>query len=169
DVVLPLARRPILFSIARALAEGWPGDVPREKLMDRAFGGRVGGDSYRLRLRVEIARLRSKLKGWATLEATERGFRLAAPKGREFAVLARPIDEPHASVLALLEDGEAWSSSALSLALDASQREVQRRLDSLAKAGKIQAIGLGRSRRWTTPPLPGITLLLSLSNPLPAP
>ncbi len=37
-------------------------------------------------------------------------------------MLARPVEEEHAAVLAFLADGESWSSSALALALGASQR-----------------------------------------------
>jgi hypothetical protein len=48
-------------------------------------------------------------------------------------VLARPLEERHGEVLALLADGESWSSSAL--ALGASQRSVQRALDALAATG----------------------------------
>jgi DeoR/GlpR family transcriptional regulator of sugar metabolism len=82
-------------------------------------------------------------------------------------VLARPLEEEHASVLAFLADGESWSSSALALALGASQRTVQRALDSLAAAGKVQAFGRGRARRWTTPPVPGFATALLLPAPLP--
>ena len=48
-------------------------------------------------------------------------------------------------MLAFLADGESWSSSALALALGASQRTVQRALDSLAAAGKVQSFGHGAS------------------------
>src|SRR5438876_180976 len=78
-----------------------------------------------------------------------------------------PVDEEHAAVLALLADGEWWSSSALALALGTSQRTVQRALDSLAAAGKVQSFGRGRARRWTTPPVPGFTTTLLLPAPLP--
>ena len=84
-------------------------------------------------------------------------------------MLARPteLDEQHAAVLACLADGESWSSSALALALGTSQRTVQRALDALAAAGKVQAIGRGRARRWMTPPVPGFTTTLLLPAPLP--
>jgi len=84
-------------------------------------------------------------------------------------VLAWPsdIDEEHAAVLSFLSDGESWSSSALALTLGASQRTVQRALDSLAAAGKAQAFGRGRARRWTTPPVPGFTTTLLLPALLP--
>ena len=72
-------------------------------------------------------------------------------RAREVVVLARPVEEEHAAVLAFLADGESWSSSALALALGASQRTVQRALDALAAAGKVQSFGRGRARRWMTP------------------
>ena len=68
---------------------------------------------------------------------------------------APPIDEQHAEVLALLADGEAWSSSALAIALAASPRTVQRALEQLAAPGKVQSFGRGRARRWMTPAVPG--------------
>ena len=82
-------------------------------------------------------------------------------------MLAQPVDEEHAAVLALLADGESWSSSALALALGASQRTVQRALDSLAGAGKVQSFGHGRARRWMTALLLGFTTTLLLPAPLP--
>jgi predicted ArsR family transcriptional regulator len=77
------------------------------------------------------------------------------------------VDEEHSAVLACLADGESWSSSALALALGASQRNVQRALDSLAATGKVQSFGRGRARRWITPPVPGFTTILLLPGPLP--
>jgi hypothetical protein len=167
--VVSLARRPVLFAIARALAEAWPGDVSREELVARAFGGREADESHRARLRVEVGRLRAQLRPLASVTATERGFALAARRGREVVVLARPleVDAEHAAVLAFLADGESWSSSALALALGASQRTVQRALDALAADGKVQAFGRGRGQRWTTPPVPGFTTTLLLPAPLP--
>jgi hypothetical protein len=166
--MVALARRPVLFAIARALGEAWPGDASRESLLVRAFGAKHADDSHRARLRVEVARLRAALRGLAAVSATKRGFALAPPRAREVVVLARPVEEEHGSVLALLADGEAWSSSALALALGASQRTVQRALDALAAAGKVQSFGLARARRWTTPPVPGFTTTLLLPAPLPS-
>ncbi|HKO15694.1 MAG TPA: hypothetical protein VJU87_05615 [Gemmatimonadaceae bacterium] len=166
-VVIPLATRPVLFAIARALAEAWPADVARDALVARAFGAKHADESHRARLRVEVARLRAVLRPLAEVRATTRGFALAPRAGCEVVVLARPVDEQHAGVLALLADGEWWSSSALALALGASQRTVQRALDSLAAAGKVQPFGRGRSRRWTTPPVPGFTTTLLLPASLP--
>jgi hypothetical protein len=165
--VVSLATRPVLFALARALAERWPGDVPRDALIARAFGAKVTNDSHRARLRVEIGRLRAALRGLADVKATKVGFTLAPRRAPQVVVLAWPVDEAHAAVLAFLADGEAWSSSALALALGTSQRTVQRSLDSLAEAGKVQAFGRGRARRWTTPPVPGLTTALLLPAPLP--
>jgi hypothetical protein len=168
--VISLASRPVLFSLARALAEAWPGDVPRDMLLARAFGAKLADESHRARLRVEIGRLRRALRSLASINATKRGFALAPRHDQRVAVLARPAHEEHAeehaAVLAFLADGESWSSSALALALGTSQRSVQRALDSLAAAGKIQSIGRARARRWMTTPLPGFTTTLLLPAPL---
>jgi hypothetical protein len=166
--VVSLARRPVLFALARALGEAWPGDVPRNILVARAFGAKLTNESHRARLRVEVGRLRAMLRTLARVSATKRGFALAPRRAREVVVLARPVEEQHASVLAFLADGESWSSSALALALGASQRTVQRALDSLAAAGKAQSFGRGRARRWITPPVPGFTTTLLLPTPLPS-
>lgn len=162
-----LARRPVLFALARALAESWPGDVTRDVLLARAFGARFTDESYRARLRVEIGRLRRMLRKLAAINATKRGFALVPQSGYEAVVLARPVEEEHADVLAFLTDGESWSSSALAVALGSSQRSVQRALDSLAAAGKVQSFGEARARRWITPPVPGFTTILLLPAPLP--
>jgi len=165
--VISLASRPVLFALARALGEAWPGDVPRGTLLARAFGAKFTDESHRARLRVEIGRLRAALRTLAGVSATQRGYALVPRGAREVVVLARPVEEEHAAVLALLADGESWSSSALALALDASQRTVQRALDSLASAGKVQSFGRARARRWMTPPVPGFTSTLLLPAPLP--
>ena len=165
--VVSLATRPVLFALARALGEAWPGDAPRDALIARAFGSKITDASHRARLRVEVARLRTTLGTLADVTATKRGFALAPRRAREVVVLARPVEEEHASVLASLGDGESWSSSALALALGMSQRTVQRALDSLAAAGKVQSFGRGRARRWVTPPVPGFTTILLLPVPLP--
>ena len=165
--VVSLATRPVLFAIARTLGEAWPEDVPRDTLVARAFGARRADESHRARLRVEIGRLRSVLRTLASVSATRRGFVLAPRRAREVVVLARPVDDEHGAVPALLADGESWSSSALALALGTSQRTVQRSLDALAAAGKVQALGRGRARRWMTPPVTGFTTTLLLPSPLP--
>jgi hypothetical protein len=162
-----LASRPVLFELARALGEAWPGDVPRDVLLARAFGAKLADESHRARLRVEIGRLRGLLRTLATVSATRSGFLLAPCRAREVVVLARPVEDEHGAVLAFLTDGESWSSSALALALGTSQRTVQRALDSLAAAGRVQAFGRARARRWMTPPIPGFTTTLLLPAPLP--
>jgi DNA-binding winged helix-turn-helix (wHTH) protein len=167
DTLVSLATRPVLFALARALGEAWPGDVPRDVLLARAFGARLVDESHRARLRVEIGRLRRTLRRVADISATKRGFAVVPKRGHEVVVLARPVEEKHANVLAFLTDGESWSSSALALALGASQRSVQRALDSLAAEGKVQSFGRARSRRWITPPVPGFTTILLLPAPLP--
>jgi len=165
--IIPLATRPVLFALARALGEAWPGDVPRDVLLARAFGARFVDESHRVRLRVEIGRLRRMLRSLADINATKRGFALVPRRAREIVILARPVEEEHGHVLAFLADGESWSSSALALALGTSQRTVQRALESLAAAGKVQSFGHARARRWITPPVPGFTTILLLPAPLP--
>ena len=165
--VVPLATRPVLFALARTLGEAWPGDVAREVLVARAFGSKFADESHRARLRVEVMRLRRMLRTLAVISATKRGFALMPRRASEIVVLERPVEEEHAAVLALLFDGESWSSSALALALGSSQRTVQRALDSLADSGKVQSFGRGRARRWMTPPVPGFTTTLLLPAPLP--
>jgi hypothetical protein len=165
--VITLAKRPVLFALARALAESWPQDVARDSLVARVFRLKLADESHRARLRVEIGRLRRTLRPLAEVKATKRGFALIPHRAREVVVLARPVEEKHAAVLAFLADGESWSSSALALALATSQRTVQRALDSLAAAGKVQSCGHGRTRRWMTPPPPGFTTSLLLPAPLP--
>jgi hypothetical protein len=167
--VVSLARRPVLFTLARALAPAWPGDAARDALVARAFRAKRADESHRARLRVEMGRLRKALRGVAAVRATPRGFALEPRDGaRDVAVLAPPVEGADAAVLALLADGESWSSSALALALDASQRTVQRALDELAAAGKVEAFGRARARRWLARPLPGFTTTLLLPGPLPS-
>jgi DNA-binding winged helix-turn-helix (wHTH) protein len=167
DKLISLARRPVLFALARALGEAWPEDMPRDLLLARVFGARFVDESHRARLRVEIGRLRRMLRRVANINATKRGFALVPQRRQEVVVLARPVEEEHADVLAFLTDGESWSSSALALALGTSQRSVQRALDSLAAEGKVQPFGRARARRWITPPVPGFTTILLLPAPLP--
>jgi hypothetical protein len=165
--VIALARRPVLFALARMLGEAWPGDVSRDTLVAQAFRAKRADESHRARLRVEVGRLRAMLGPLADVSATKRGFALIPHRAREVVILMRPVEEKHAAVLALLADGESWSSSALALALGTSQRTVQRALDSLAATGKIQSFGYGRARRWMTPSVPGFTTTLLLPAPFP--
>jgi hypothetical protein len=167
-MVVSLATRPVLFALARALGEAWPADVPRSTLVARAFRGKHADESHRARLRVEVGRLRVELRPLADVSATKRGFALVPRRSREVLVLAPPVEEQHAPVLAFLADGESWSSSALAIALGASARTVQRALDSLAAVGKVQSFGRGRARRWMTPPVPGFPTTLLLPGPLPS-
>lgn len=166
-VPVSLATRPVLFALARALGEAWPNDVSRDELLARAFGARYVDDSHRARLRVEIGRLRGALRHAADIRATKRGFALVPGRSTEVVVLARPFDEEHASVLALLDDGESWSTSALASALGTSQRTLQRALEALAREGKVQPFGRGRARRWIMPPMSGFTTTLLLPSALP--
>jgi hypothetical protein len=167
DNVISLARRPVLFAVARALAGAWPETATREALVASLFGGSRADESHRARLRVEIARLRKALAPLAAVRATQRGFALEPRGAREVCVLAPPVEDEDARVLALLADGEAWSSSSLALALATSQRTVQRSLEALERAGRVRSFGRARARRWTAPPLPGITTTLLLPSPLP--
>ena len=163
-----LTSRPVLFTLMRALAESWPGGVSRNALVARAFRAKDADESHRARLRVEIGRLRVELGDLADISATKEGFVLAPRDGRDVVVLAPPVEEQHGAVLAFLADGESWSSSALSIALGTSPRTVQRALDTLAAAGKVQFFGRGPARRWTTPSVPGFPSTLLLPGPLPS-
>jgi len=167
-MVVSLATRPVLFALARTLGEAWPGDVSRDTLVARAFGAKHADESHRARLRVEAGRLRAMLRKLADVSATKQGFALRPREAREVVVLARPVEDEHGAVLAFLADGESWPTSALALALGTSQRTVQRALDSLAAAGKVQPVGRGRARRWMTPPVLGFTTTLLLPAPLPS-
>ncbi|MGW9329012.1 helix-turn-helix domain-containing protein [Bosea sp. NPDC055594] len=167
NAAVSLATRPVLFSLARALAEAWPGHVPRSVLVARAFRARQVDESHRARLRVEIGRLRAELRDFAAIDATADGFAMVPRHDAEIAVLAPPVEERHAALLALLSDGEAWSSSGLALALATSPRSVQRALETLASAGRVQSFGRGPALRWVKPPVPGFptVLLLPASSP----
>jgi len=163
-----LARRPVLFALLRGLAEAWPGEAARDDLIERAFGARRTNASHRARLRVELGRLRHQVRPLAEVRATAGGFALA-PRGAEqvkVRLLLPPIESPDAAVLALLADGEAWSTSALALALGSSQRTAQRSLVALETAAQVRALGRGRSQRWLSAPVAGFatTLLLPVSD-----
>jgi len=162
-----LASRPVLFEIVRALAEAWPGDVPREALIARAFEARSPNESHRARLRVEVGRVRAAIRSLAGVDATKVGFVLAPRAAHVVVVLAPPIDGPAGSILALLEGGEPWSTSALAYALGASQRTVQRAIRDLDESRAVRPVGRGRSRRWVAPPLTGFATTLLLPGALP--
>ncbi|MEO8921804.1 MAG: helix-turn-helix domain-containing protein, partial [Caldimonas sp.] len=167
DVWVPLARRPVLFVLARALAEAGPGDVSREALIAQAFRTRHPDETHRARLRVEIGRLRKLLAPLAGIQATARGFALMPHEQRSVVVLVPPIDGDEASLMALLADGAAWSTSALALALGDSQRTVQRAMAELEATGSVRSVGRTRAQRWLAPPLAGFTTILLLPTSLP--
>jgi len=160
--VMSLARRPVLFALLRTLAEAWPGDVAREVLIERAFGARRMNASHRARLRVEMGRLRQELRPLAEVQATTDGFTLVPRGTGTVRLLAPPIESPDAEVLALLADGEGWSTSALGLALGSSQRTVQRALRMLEEARQVRSVGRGRSQRWLAAPVAGFATTLLL-------
>lgn len=162
DTLLSLAGRPVLFALARALAQAWPEDVARETLLVHAFRARAADESHRARLRVEVSRLRKALAPLAAVTATRRGFVLEPRRASSVVFLAPPTEDAHGEMLALLSDGEAWSSSALAMALGVSSRTVQRALEALAEAGKVQSFGRGRACRWTMPTMPGFPTSLLL-------
>jgi len=166
---LPLRRRPVLFALARALAEGWPGDVDRDALIERAFRTRRPDETHRARLRVEIGRLRALAAPLSLrIEATARGFALVpGGAGQGVVVLVPPIEGEQAPLQALLADGAAWSTSALALALGESQRTVQRTLAGLEQASLVRSIGRARSQRWLSAPLARFTTILLLPPSLP--
>lgn len=168
DTVVALASRPVLFALARTLAEAWPADASRETLLKRAFRARHADESHRARLRVEMGRLRAELAALAEINATGAGFALTPLDAGEVAVLAPPVEEEHGAVLAFLADGESWSSSALAIALGASARTVQRALEDLSGDSKVEAVGRGRARRWMMPPVTGFPTVLLLPGPLPS-
>jgi hypothetical protein len=162
-----LAARPVLFALVAALAEAWPADVPRDRLIERVFRARIANESHRARLRVELGRLRATVRALARIDATPNGYALAPVGAAGVVVLAPPIDGPAGSVLALLEGGESWSTSALAHALASSQRTVQRTLRELEEAAAVRAVGHGRSRRWLAPVLGGFATTLLLPGSLP--
>ncbi|RZL62570.1 MAG: helix-turn-helix domain-containing protein [Variovorax sp.] len=167
EVWQPMASRPVLFALLRTLARAWPGDVDRAVLIAEAFRIRRPDETHRARLRVELGRLRALVTALAQIEATPRGFALRPCSAREVVVLVPPFEGDQASLVALLSDGAAWSTSALAVALGASQRTVQRALAELEAEGRVRAIGQTRSRRWLAPSLAGFTTILLLPAALP--
>ena len=161
-----LTKRPVLFVLLRVLAESWPEGVSRQALIARAFRGKEADESHRVRLRVEIGRLRGEIHAFAQVRATREGFVLVPRQAHEVVILLPPVEEPHGTLLAFLADGESWSSSALAIALGTSPRTVQRALDALAATGKVHAFGRGPARRWTLPSVPGYPSTLLLPGPL---
>jgi hypothetical protein len=149
---ISLRGRPVLFALLRVLAEAWPSEVTRRELLLRVFAVTRANDTHRARLRVEMARLRHVLRPLATIAATSAGFRVdplgSGPANAEVRVLLPVSEGEHSQLLTLLADGEAWSSSALALALGVNQRTIQRSLQALAASGRARAIGRARAKRW---------------------
>jgi tetratricopeptide (TPR) repeat protein len=145
--LISFARRPVLFELLRVLAESWPDAVPRDDLIARAFGARRPNESHRIRLRVEIGRLRKMVGPRLGVVADGSGYALRSTGGE--VVLVMPLEESPASrLLSLMHGGEAWSASSLAVALEVSERTVQRSLGELQSAGKVGPTGNGRGRRW---------------------
>ena len=167
STIISLASRPVLFNLLLALGEAWPQDVSRDQLIKIAFRHKQVDESLRARLRVEIGRLRAEIATLADIKATPQGFALVPHTNQDVIVLNQPIAEKHPEIIAMLADGEAWSSSVLALVLGISQRTVQRALESLASLGKVQSFGKGQARRWITSPLPGVTTILLLPGAFP--
>jgi DNA-binding winged helix-turn-helix (wHTH) protein len=143
--------KPVLLELMCCLAEAWPEVVPRERLIERGFGARRSNETHRARLRVELGRLRRLLAKVGSIQAEGAGYRLVAADNVQ--VLLPATAHEHAALLALLSDGASWSSSALALALGASQRTLQRALLSLEESGRVVGRGQGRARRWSVAPL----------------
>lgn len=159
--VVSLVTRPLLLHLLEALA-GAP-EVGRDELIARVFGARRSNDSHRVRLRVEIGRVRRLIAPHADVAATATGYALRASGGVARIV---PVDDGEASALwALLQGGEAWATSALAIALGKSQRAVQRALAELEATGKVRAIGDGRARRWVAVSGTGFATTLLLVAP----
>jgi len=163
--VVSLVTRPILLELLVALAEAAPRDVGRDALIARAFGARRVNDSHRVRLRVELGRLRKLLIRVAEVRATTAGYELAARGGVGCVLLLPPVPGEASALFALLRSGEAWATSALAAAVGKSQRAVQRALSGLEQDGKVRAIGKGRAQRWVGAPSAGFATTLLLVAP----
>lgn len=157
-----MARKPVLFKLLRMLAAAFPSDVPRSDLIASAFRLHRPDETHRVRLRVEMGRLRAFLSSFAGVEVSPRGYVLVPWEGRNVFLLIPPMDGGHASLLALLGDGAAWSTSSLALALDCSQRTIQRALLELEAGGRVRSMGQGRAKLWLGSPLIGFTTVLLL-------
>ena len=163
--VVSLVTRPLLLQLLLTLAEQAPAEVPRDALIAKVFGARRPNDSHRVRLRVEIGRLRKLLARVADISATPHGFVLAPRKPARIVLLLPPADGEASALWALLSAGDAWSTSALASALDKSQRSVQRALSELEAEGKVRPSGEGRARRWVATPGGGFATTLLLVAP----
>lgn len=162
-VTIPLARRPVLFALLSALARAWPSSVPRDALAARAFDVRRVNESHRMRLRVEIGRLRKAMDGLgAEPVATADGYALAS--GRDVVVLFPSADDPAAHLALLLGDGAAWSVRSLAEHVGVSKSTAQRVLATLVKSGDVVRTGEGKHVRYVRPgtPIASRMLLLGL-------
>jgi hypothetical protein len=165
EQVISLVTRPILLELLVTLAEAAPADVPRDALIARVFGARRVNDSHRVRLRVELGRLRKLVAKLADVKATAAGFALVGRDRDGCALLLPPAVGEASALLALLRGGEAWATSALATAVGKSQRAVQRALLALERDGKVRASGSGRARRWVAAPASGFATTLLLVAP----
>jgi DNA-binding transcriptional ArsR family regulator len=161
--VVSLASRPVLFALARSLAEAAPDSASRASLIRSAFGGKTASESLRARLRVELGRLRRVLSQLADVHATADGFLISPRNGKPVRVLLPPEAGDASALVGLLGGGESWSTSALAEAMGQSQRTVQRALGALLEQGRVHAVGRGRARRWVAPPPSGFATTLLLA------
>jgi hypothetical protein len=166
DRVVSLVTRPVLFTLAHTLAETSPAAATRVELIAAAFGAKRPNESHRARLRVELGRLRKLLRPLARVDAAADGYALSPPDERGVTLLLPLTPGDASAVLALLAGGEAWSSSALALALGKSQRSLQRALHELERSGRIHPLGKGRSQKWVAPANPGFATTLLLLTPV---
>jgi hypothetical protein len=116
------------------LGEAWPGDVARDELIGHVFEARRPNDTHRARLRVELGRVRRELISLLQVNATPRGFTLVPRHAREVVVIAPPIDGEAGALLALLSDGQSWSTSALALALGGANARCSEHCSSSRRA-----------------------------------
>lgn len=166
--VTRLVDRPVLFELLWALSDAHPGSATREDLLWRAFGLRRSNESTRVRLRVEIGRLRKVVESSTAIRATSDGFQLEPRANAAVFVLAPPSEGEADALLALLRTGEPWSTADLASALGKSQRSVQRELGALEAAAKVYSVGKGRTRRWHGPPFSTFaTAMLLVAAPTP--
>lgn len=162
ESAISLVTRPVLFSLLSCLATAWPGECRREDLIGAVFRGRQVDESYRARLRVEMLRLRRLLGAVGSVVATAGGYRLV-PDNATAVVMIEPLaGTRHAQLLALLGDGEAWTSLAVAEALGASRRTAQRSLEALSREGLVRKQGAGSAQRWRAPGVDPIALAMLL-------
>lgn len=142
-----LSTRLVPFDLARELAATWPEPADRDALIRTVFGARRIRDSDRVKLRVEVGRLRPLIAAVAAVEPVGPGYVLR-PLAADVAVLSPPFEGEGAMIRALLADGAAWSAAAVAAALGVSVRTAQRLLKQAAEAGDVVLSGSGRTTRW---------------------